>query len=661
MDIVTGGGHFRWENSTASAYRAYTAAVQTIETTTLMEAPPLSSTRGNATRLRWRPMLQRIAFWAIIGVIGFSAALAGLLLRHWAWDQTEDIRFVSDINNAFRQGTASLQEGYLDRYIHQDAQHVDDGNYDMDYAPGRLLIATLWVKHVRTLADGPVADWRTVEAWPAFYETSRERRQSYVWLRPLLEINIIGELTAAVGIFFLVRRWTGRKSWRTRVGPSGSTFRIPFTSIVCAADRAGVKGAVLGMVAALFFWFNLELIWNAHCWPQWDSWLLPFFVWALVAASEEWWFVAGMLIAAGMMFKAQILFGAPVLILWPLWRGKLLAIAKFLAGAAVTTAAITAGWLVRGDGMTNHSAVGWVAGAAAALVLIGLALRMRWKWFIRLPMAIAAVALVWWPFVHMTWGWTASVLMGLIVAGVLIRLLPWRELGYVAAVWMATALFLCVPVFGGTMSWFRIGIAFGTHHFLTMTRGPTNNLAAILGENYHWEVMDPAMTIGKGKKADRIGEALKAVDPRFDFTPGEDVQIPLKYVCFCVYAIGLLLCSVGMAIHSSRGSPRFLVAVVAPWVLFFAVNLQMHERYLLWGATLSAMTVAISPGFALLHLLITFIGWSQEALNMARHVDQDGGSYHVIMGWTPGMGWALMLCAAIYLYVGVMPERKRKG
>jgi hypothetical protein len=87
---------------------------------------------------------------------------------------------------------------------------------------------------------------------------------------------------------------------------------------------------------------------------------------------------------------------------------------------------------------------------------------------------------------------------------------------------------------------------------------------------------------------------------------------------------------------------------------------QMHQRYLLWGATLSAATVALGPGFALLHLLITAIAWSQEAVDMlGRGGSRDSAVFKLISGWNPGIGWALLLCAAIFVYVAVTPGRKR--
>ena len=43
-------------------------------------------------------------------------------------------------------------------------------------------------------------------------------------------------------------------------------------------------------------------------------------------------------------------------------------------------------------------------------------------------------------------------------------------------------------------------------------------------------------------------------------------------------------------IKDSVRNSAFLVAISAPWIVMFTVLPQMHERYLVWGAALSAMT-----------------------------------------------------------------------
>jgi hypothetical protein len=66
---------------------------------------------------------------------------------------------------------------------------------------------------------------------------------------------------------------------------------------------------------------------------------------------------------------------------------------------------------------------------------------------------------------------------------------------------------------------------------------------------------------------------------------------------------------------------------------------------------------------ALLHLLITAIAVSMEIQAMTH----DGGDLPALQsiaqfvdGWHPGIAWALMLCAAIFVYLSVVPDRRTK-
>jgi hypothetical protein len=575
----------------------------------------------------------------VILTIGFVAFLGGLRLRAWAWIQTEPIRFQLDIDNAFKQGTNSLRQGYLNAYDERYQAMKDEGGFEMDYSPGRLLVATLWTRWVRLRVDGPQADWRMVEDWPQpFYERAQQLNRQDELCRPLLILNGCGEFAAAIAMFMLVRHWTGRR-------------HRPATA------------AVLGLICAIFLWFNAEVIWNAHCWPQSDCLLLPFMLWALVAASADFWAVAGILIAVGMMFKSQILFGAPLLILWPLWRGQLLAILRFCVGLFGATAALTAVWLVRNIDHANHAAIWWVIGVVAAVGLLIPVMRRGWIWYVKYPLAAIAAVLILLPIFHHGWIWVLSTIAVIAGLAAFFRYAPPRAWKYALVASTAAALFSCVPIFGGSMAWYQIGIAYGTRHYLRMGSNTNDNLPALLEQQWNFHLLDPVTTLQPGKFANAVGAILTTVDHQLEFQRGQPVDVPLKYLLVVIYALSLLICSMGAALHDARGSPRFLIAITAPWIVFFTVMPQMHERYLLWGAAISAAAVALGPGMALLHLLITAIAVSMEIQAMTH----DGGDLPALQsiaqfvdGWHPGIAWALMLCAAIFVYLSVVPDRRTK-
>ena len=77
------------------------------------------------------------------------------------------------------------------------------------------------------------------------------------------------------------------------------------------------------------------MILDAHGWPQWDVWILPFYLFAALAALKNRWFVCGCLLATGAMFKGQLLFVAPFFVLWPLWQKRWNRALRVLAGFTI--------------------------------------------------------------------------------------------------------------------------------------------------------------------------------------------------------------------------------------------------------------------------------------------------------------------------------------
>jgi len=72
-----------------------------------------------------------------------------------------------------------------------------------------------------------------------------------------------------------------------------------------------------------------------------------------------------------------------------------------------------------------------------------------------------------------------------------------------------------------------------------------------------------------------------------------------------LYLGGLALCSLGAARHSRNRDPRLLIAIATPWLLMFALLGQMHERYLMWGAVVSAVALGVSLRLGLIHFIIS--------------------------------------------------------
>lgn len=227
--------------------------------------------------------------WVLAMGVAIVAMWAGFSLQHWTWEQTEAIRFHFDIENAWNQGSRAVREGYLQVYenVAAEASRDSEGRlqYGLDYPPGRLLVATLWVNWVKVCHP-------EVSAWENTWELNA----------PLLNLNRVMLLAAAAGAFVLSRHWLRRDH------------------LAVGRPRPHVE-LWLPLLAGLFLWFSPAALLASFAWPQWDIWLVPFFLWALWAASVNRWAMAGALLGAGAMFKGQLLAFAPIFVLWPLLTG----------------------------------------------------------------------------------------------------------------------------------------------------------------------------------------------------------------------------------------------------------------------------------------------------------------------------------------------------
>ncbi len=280
---------------------------------------PVESTQRNISR-------SAVATFAIRALILFLSALAlikGLDLRDWAWTHSENMHFQGDVLNAFYWGTVAVNQsapyqsqpaapgkpvpllpfwrGFVSTYDTVERRSlIEQHEFNLDYTPLRLFAVALWVRHVQ--AAYPPGDHWTPEV-----------------TRPMLHFNTACELASAIAAFLLVWHWRGRSprlSW------------------------------ILGLFAALLVWFEPSVFIDSHFWPQWDVWLLPFYLWAAFFCSTNRWFTAGVLIAIGAMLKGQILTIAPVFALWALFDFKPGYVLRLLCGFATSAALIVSPWLV---------------------------------------------------------------------------------------------------------------------------------------------------------------------------------------------------------------------------------------------------------------------------------------------------------------------------
>src|SRR5881394_4452232 len=350
--------------------------------------------------------------------------VGGLQLRRWIGENTRHVRYQHDIINAFYWGQETLKEGrqlspdnssanswtglfcgYLALYdrVKDDAYESD---YGLDYPPLRLLTMAIWSKQVR---DGyPWVD-----------------NEHPKLVNPLLKINLVCELVSAAAIFFLVRLCVQRSVHAHSTWPTWLSREH--------------RASICGLAAASAAWLEPSMILDAHGWPQWDVWVLPFYLFAVIAALKNRWFWCGCLLGAGAMLKGQLLFVAPFFLLWPLWQRKWIPALRMLTGFVATTALIVSPWLLR-------TPAAWIS--VAAVIVVSLLFLVWYK----LPYADA---------------WLAGIL--------------------------GCAIFVAGSFTGGSFAWLQIGFIYGTEHYPYLFISSCYNLPSLLGQ-IGWSLKDSVLS-----------------------------------------------------------------------------------------------------------------------------------------------------------------------
>jgi hypothetical protein len=587
---------------------------------------------------------------AVVLIVVFSV-IYGLQLRRWAWDKSEQIHFRNSLNNAISWGQYTNQFGKLEVYKKLVETDGEEGRFTavkdkvalnyphlpLDYPPLRLMIIAKW------------------EAWTEKHFPQKhpwdERWQSvYEFTAPMLWLNTACEMGASVGMFLLVHFWLRQCS-----GAPARQWARPLIGLWPA------------LFAALLVWFSPAVIYNAHCYPQWDVWILPAFLFAVYLGMLDQWLIAGVCIGIVALGKGQILLVTPALILWQLMIGRFGAVIRLLIGIGLAVAVIASPWMVLGD-IANH----WVWCALISLLMTVVFFFYR-KWtrdslIIHGSALLACLLLVLWPWMKHSrppgFGW---VFLAILLTAAVARFLPRRWIPSLVAGGVTASLFACVPLFNGSMAWYTVGIEFPTHNWQLLYWCRALNLGAILQENFGWEWHQ------KINLTDYFPFLhdwfLKANHPwmfahvnRWPFVDSPWV-FPMRYLMLTAYGISLVLCAIGMAVHYRRKSPMFFFAMVTPWVMLFTLLPQMQNRYLVWAAAFSAATAAFSLNGFMLYLLLGFVSVANTALDMMawRPDCETSRRWLPILGpLFPDMAWAVLLIAAIWLYMSLSPGRGKR-
>jgi hypothetical protein len=136
---------------------------------------------------------------------------------------------------------------------------------------------------------------------------------------------------------------------------------------------------------------------------------------------------------------------------------------------------------------------------------------------------------------------------------------------------------------GGSFAWLKVGFLYGSEHYPYLVISSCYNLPSLLSK-LGWSLKDPFCSVDLGSL---------------------DFHLTLQWTLRVLYLGALTVCAYGAARQVRDRDPRVLIAITAPWLLMFALLGQMHERYLVWGAVVSAVTLGVSLRLSIIHFIIS--------------------------------------------------------
>jgi hypothetical protein len=250
-------------------------------------------------------------------------------------------------------------------------------------------------------------------------------------------------------------------------------------------------------------------------------------------------------------------------------------------------------------------------------------------WLLRNPLAFAVVAL-------------AGAASALFFFGRKFR----RAGAWIAGI-MAVAAFVAGAFAGGRFAWLQIGFLYGSEHYPYLFISSTYNLPFLL---------------------DRLGWSLK--DSLWSYEVGSRyIAVTPQWTLRLLYLGGVALCSLGAARHARNRDPRLLIAIATPWLLMFALLGQMHERYLLWGAVVSAVALGVSLRLSVVHFIISAMSTAMivHVMLVDKKLETTLRVVDVLHGVRPYASVLLLACVAVCLWetvstrVPVFERRRRQS
>src|ERR1041385_4505549 len=125
-------------------------------------------------------------------------------------------------------------------------------------------------------------------------------------------------------------------------------------------------------------------------------------------------------------------------------------------------------------------------------------------------------------------------------------------------------------------------------------------------------------------------------------------HLTLQWALRLLFLGTVVLWARGAARHFRNRDPRVLISITAPWLLMFALLGQMHERYLVWGAVVSAVALAVSIRLSIVHFIIssTSMAMIVHLMLVDKKLDATLRAIDVLDGIRPYASVLLLVCVA---------------
>ncbi|HZR05026.1 MAG TPA: hypothetical protein VFA61_04285 [Candidatus Udaeobacter sp.] len=192
------------------------------------------------------------------------------------------------------------------------------------------------------------------------------------------------------------------------------------------------------------------------------------------------------------------------------------------------------------------------------------------------------------------------------------------------------AIFVIGAFAGGSFAWLRVGFLYGSEHYPYLVISSCYNLPSLLSK-LGWSLKDPFWSV------------------HFGFL---DFHLTLQWTLRLLYLGALVACAYGAARQIRDRDSRVLIAISAPWLLMFVLLGQMHERYLMWGAVVSAVALGVSLRLSIIHFIISAASTAMivHVMLIDKKLDPTLRAIDVLDNVRPYASGVVLACVALYLW-----------